>query len=203
MTNKEQTIEKIQELIHQKGHILVGIDGRCASGKTTFALQLQKELGGTVISMDDFFLRPEQRTASRYETPGENVDHERFLEEVLLPLKNGVPVIYRPFDCSTMSLQDPIEVPEAEVTLIEGSYAFHPDLREYYDLKIFMTVEPEIQMQRIQERNPSAAENFRKKWIPLEERYFQACAVEKASDIILDTTQSFNDSAFILDRSKL
>ena len=50
--------------------------------------------------MDHFFLRPEQRTPERLRTPGENVDHERFLEEVLCPLRAGRVFWYRPFDCS-------------------------------------------------------------------------------------------------------
>ena len=38
--------------------------------------------------MDDFFLRPEQRTEERLKEVGGNVDRERFLEEVARPLTN-------------------------------------------------------------------------------------------------------------------
>ena len=68
---------------------VIAIDGRCGSGKTTLATQLSERLGANLIHMDDFFLRPEQRTPERLATPGENIDHERFLSEVLLPLRQG------------------------------------------------------------------------------------------------------------------
>ena len=66
--------------------VLIAIDGRCGSGKSTLGEYLQKTAGAQLLHMDDYYLRPEQRTRERYETPGENVDHERFLEEVMEPL---------------------------------------------------------------------------------------------------------------------
>ena len=57
---------------------LLAIDGRCAAGKTTLAAQLARLSGCTVVPMDHFFLRPEQRTEERFLEPGGNVDRERF-----------------------------------------------------------------------------------------------------------------------------
>ena len=68
-------------LCKQNNLVLAAIDGRCASGKTTLAAQLQQQFDGSVIHMDHFFLRPHQRTPQRYQEPGGNVDRERFLEE--------------------------------------------------------------------------------------------------------------------------
>lgn len=48
---------------------LVAIDGPCASGKTTLANALGGALGLTVFHMDDFFLRPSQRTPERLAEP--------------------------------------------------------------------------------------------------------------------------------------
>ena len=155
--------------------LLVAIDGRCASGKTTLAAQLQKTCGCGVVHMDDFFLRPEQRTQERLDAPGENVDHERFLSEVLLPLSRGEVSQYRPFDCSTQTLGELIQVEPSPVVIVEGSYSCHPALWPYYDLRVFLTISPEEQMRRIVAREGTEyAEVFRTKWIPLEERYFDA-----------------------------
>ena len=81
-----------------KQPVLLAIDGRCGSGNTTLARVLQEKTGAAVVHMDDFFLRPEQRTPERFAEPGGNVDRERVLEEVLLPLKENCPVVYRPYD---------------------------------------------------------------------------------------------------------
>ena len=151
----------------------VAIDGRCASGKTTLAGLLSKELSCPVIHMDHFFLRPEQRTPARLATPGGNIDHERFTEEVLIPLKAGKELTYRPFSCETGCLSDPVHIPSSEIVLIEGSYSHHPDLRDSYDLRILLTVSPEEQMRRILARNGERmAAIFRDRWIPMEENYF-------------------------------
>lgn len=163
-----------------KRPVLIAIDGRCASGKTTLASALQKELGCTVFHMDSFFLRPEQRTVERLSKAGENVDHERFLEEVLMPLKKGEKtVIYRPFDCTDMRLSEAVQVNIGDICVIEGSYSCHSELWEYYDLRVFLDVDKDEQIRRIIRRNgEDRVGDFREKWIPLEEKYFSEYDIE-------------------------
>ena len=178
----EIILRELQALIEReapsKKPFLVAIDGRCASGKSTLARALASRLDANLFHMDDFFLRPEQRTPQRLATPGENIDHERFLTEVLLPIRAGAPFSYRPFSCSSMSLEDPVTIHPKTVSIIEGSYSCHPLLRDHYDLRLFLTVPPEEQMRRLRERDGDYAEVFREKWIPLEEAYFSDCCVE-------------------------
>ena len=167
---------------------LIAIDGRCGSGKSTLAAQLGEYYSCPVIHMDDFFLRPEQRTPERLATPGENIDHERFLAEVLGPLKVSGRCVYRPFRCDTQTLGTAIEVVVKQLCIIEGSYACHPSLREAYDVRIFLSVDPDEQLRRITQRNgEQAAAVFRNKWIPLEEAYFAAHDVAVRCDIQLYT----------------
>ncbi len=105
-----------------KQPILLAIDGRCGSGKTTFARVLQEKAGAAVVHMDDFFLRPEQRTPERFAEPGGNVDRERVLEEVLLPLKAGRPVVYRSYDAHKPAMLEPVHLKPSPITIIESSY---------------------------------------------------------------------------------
>lgn len=179
-------LREAEQLLKERGRVLLAVDGRCGSGKSTFAASLHDRFGWSVIHMDDFFLRPEQRTPERYATPGENVDHERFLEEVLLPLEAGTLTSYRPFDCETFLLAEPVSYTPSSVTVIEGSYACHPALRKHYDLRVFLTLEPEEQLRRIAARNPDKLDDFKERWIPLEERYFSGCGVEDACEYSLE-----------------
>ena len=168
--------------------VLIAIDGRCAAGKTTLALELEKITGGSVFHMDHFFLRPEQRTEERLNTAGENADHERFLEEVLLPLKNGAKIIrYCPFDCKTGTFSENLEIKTGDVCFVEGSYSCHPKLWELYDLHIFLTIGKEEQIKRIICRNgEKRADVFKERWIPLEEKYFKEYDVESRCEMRLE-----------------
>ena len=155
--------------------VRLAIEGGSASGKTTLGQILAERYGCTVFHMDDFFLRPEQRTASRFAEPGGNVDRERFLEEVLLPLRRGEKIFYRRFDCATMQLQKPIEIVPGRLVVTEGAYSMHPELAPYYDLSIFLDISPELQRERISHRNtPEKAKRFFTEWIPMEQAYFAA-----------------------------
>ena len=188
MTPAEHTLllRAIQALLERQAPVLVAIDGRCGAGKSTLAAQLREQLPCRVFHMDDFFLRPEQRTAARLAQPGENVDHERFLTEVLLPARRGEDVTYRPYLCARRSLDAPVAAPAARLTIVEGAYACHPALWEYYDLWVFLTVDSEEQLRRIQARNgPERAIQFRDRWIPLEEAYFAAFDVAARCDMLL------------------
>lgn len=188
MTVQEHLIRRIQKEREAslRPPFIAAIDGRCGAGKTTLAAATAEMLDAPLIHMDDFFLRPEQRSSERLARPGENIDHERFLEEVLIPLSEGRECAYRPFSCSLGALGEPVTVQHGGLVLVEGSYAHHPALAPYYGLRVFVTVTPEEQMRRIRARNGEGmAEVFRKRWIPLEEEYFSAFRIRENADLIL------------------
>ena len=80
--------EEIEKRLEKRPLTLV-VDGPSASGKTTLSEMLREKYDCTVFHMDDFFLRAEQRTPERYAEIGGNIDRERFLEDVLIPLKKA------------------------------------------------------------------------------------------------------------------
>ena len=55
-SNSEKLITAINELVREKPYIILAIDGRCGSGKTTLASYLQKEFKANLFHMDDFYL---------------------------------------------------------------------------------------------------------------------------------------------------
>lgn len=184
-------MEKIAQMIcktvtdlHQE-RILIAIDGSCAAGKTTLANRLKTLFDCNVIHMDDFFLRPEQRTEERLAEPGDNVDYERFWQEVLLPLLAGEAFSYRPFDCSTGSLKEPVAVAPKRITIIEGTYSHHPYFGKPYDLKVFLQVSEDIRKQRILQRPAFLHRRFFEEWIPMEQQYFANFSIEAGSDIVM------------------
>lgn len=177
--------QHIDWFLERRNRVIVAIDGKCTAGKTTLAARLAEIYDCNVFHMDDFFLRPDQRTPERFAQIGGNVDYQRFKAEVLLPLQAGSAFSYRPFNCKTFTLSAPVDVPVKRLNIIEGSYALHPYFGEPYDLKILLTVAPQLQHQRILERPVFLHKRFFEEWIPMENRYIEGFQIADKADIIL------------------
>lgn len=185
MERLEVITQHINWFLERKEQVIVAIDGRCTSGKTTITARLAEIYDCNIFHMDDFFLRPEQRTDARFAEIGGNVDYERFREEVLLPLLSGKEFSYRPFDCKTFTLAPSVPVIPGKLTVIEGSYSLHPYFGDPYDLKLLLTVEEQTQHRRILERPAFLHRRFFEEWIPMENRYLEGFRIEEKADLIL------------------
>ena len=170
----------------EKQMALLAIDGSCTSGKTTLAAELRAAYPCQVIAMDDFFLRPSQRTPERLAQVGGNVDYERFWQEVLSPLCNRQPAIYRPYCCRTGSLLEPVTVEPRGLIVIEGSYSQHPYFGNPYDLRVFLEHTPELQRERVLQRPAHLHKKFLELWIPMENAYFETFHIAEKADLILE-----------------
>lgn len=165
---------------------VVAIDGRAASGKTTLARTLAQITGAGLVCMDDFFLPTEKRSPERLNTPGGNVDYERFISDVLPRLRSPESFTYPCFDCSVMDIKGGREVAASPWRIVEGSYAHHPELGDYMDIRLFRTVDPAEQLRRIRLRNgETMARRFEQDWIPMEEKYFSHFRIEEKADMII------------------
>lgn len=165
------------------GGVIV-IDGPCASGKSTMAIQLASILEGEVIRIDDFFLPMELRTKERLAEAGGNVHYERFKEEVVSKLGSGEKFSYTRFDCSIMDYGKSVEVPASKWRIVEGSYSHHPYFGEYGDIRIYSMIDSDEQMRRILKRNgEEMAQNFKNMWIPMENKYFKEYNIEKRANL--------------------
>lgn len=188
---------RVDALLQQQDMVLVAIDGSCTAGKTTLASELERRYDCNVFHMDDFFLRPEQKTPQRLAEPGGNVDYERFREEVLLPLQTGQNFSYRPYDCSTGGLKAPVSVMPKKLNIIEGTYSHHPCFGDPYDLKVFLRVSEEVRKKRILQRPAFLHKRFFAQWIPMEQQYFAHFAIEAHSDLTAMTEENCEYIAYL------
>ena len=180
-------LAEIDRLMVEKSRVIVALEGGSAAGKSTAAAMLEKIYDCSVFHMDDFFLRPEQRTTARLAEPGGNVDWERFRDEVLSPLTGGESILYRRYSCHTQTLQVPETIVPKALNIVEGAYCMRPELAPSYDLSAFLSVSPELQHSRIKKRNdPDVQTKFFALWIPLENSYFDALDVRSRCDLILE-----------------
>ena len=182
-----RVVERIRELLAQRDRVVVTIDGPCASGKTTLAKRLAEQFDCNLIHMDDFFLRPEQRTPERLAEPGGNFDRERFWDEVMNPIVRYDDITYRPYLCGEGKLGDPVFLPFKQLFIIEGSYSQHPFLgKTTVNLRVFVDISQEKQLERLESRDPEKLNRFLSEWIPMEQKYFKTFRIREQADICLE-----------------
>lgn len=170
----------------KKPRLLVTIDGPCGSGKSTLADALSDALNAPIIRMDDFFLPHALKTPQRLAIPGGNVDLERLMQEVIAPFAAGQPVVYRRYLCREDAFSAPIPLPDAPITILEGSYSMLPDIRRHADLTLFLWINPEVQQERLLQRVGAAwLKDFNARWIPLENAYFDAYHLPDESCVLV------------------
>ena len=178
-------LNRIKEIRKERGRCLVAIDGNSGSGKSTLAAQLAAASGATLLHMDDFFLPPQLRTEARLDTPGGNIDSERFVKEIIKGLEKGRTFSYRAFSCKNSSYIEKT-APHSTVNIFEGVYSMHPDWQAELNLKVFLQIPPEVQQDRILHRSgPEQLKKFTELWIPLENRYFEFCGIRESCDYIV------------------
>ena len=176
--------ERVIELI-ESGVKIIASDGRCASGKSTLTEDVKRVMDINVVRMDDFFLPLSLRTPERFALPGGNVHYERFIDEVIKGFENGGDFSYRVFSCSKMDYDGERRIDSSLPTIVEGSYALHPSFPSYWEKAFFLDVDKEEQLKRLEKRCPEKLEDFKNKWIPLEEAYFSSFSIPSKADEIL------------------
>lgn len=179
-------LQRIDALLNAQPFVRIAIDGRCGAGKSTLGRWLQQIYDANLVHMDDFFLPMDRKTPQRMAEPGGNIDHERFACEIASQPKCA-PITYHPFDCSTQRLGEAIHCAPKPLTIVEGSYAQHPTLKGDYDLTVFLSIDPKIQLERLRQRcGEEMLARFIDEWIPMEEQYFEYFSIREHSDLVFE-----------------
>lgn len=135
---------------------IVGIAGGSASGKTTFANELYKlsaDLGAEIIAADSYYLpQPqlslEKRALTNYDRP-QQFDFD-LLRQHLQDLRVGQSVKVPKYDYAIhdRSIDYDMITPK-RLLIVEGIFALYPqEIRELYDLKIFVELSDEVRFER-------------------------------------------------------
>ena len=154
---------------------LVTLDGPCASGKSTMAERLAAVFGAAVVHTDEFVIPHAQKTPERLAVPGGNSDSERLEREVIAPWKRSGRAVFRRYDCKNDRMLAEEQLPACRVLILEGSYCNVPVIRRYADVRIFLDAGWKTREERLRKRESAQSlQMFRDRWIPLEDRYFEA-----------------------------
>ena len=174
---------------HPTKPLVLALDGRCGSGKTTLANALARQFPASVVlRTDDFYLPPAQRAHGWEQTPCANMDLARLRDEALRPAYAGQAAAYRAYSCRQGDFLPPVQLPAQPLVILEGSYSHHPLLTGYETLRVFVTCSKEEQTRRLQAREGERYASFAARWIPLEEGYFAKYQIAENADFVVDTT---------------
>lgn len=125
--------------------LIVGVAGGTGSGKSTFTKNLQQEFGKdiTVIYYDNYYksrddISVEARKNINYDHP-DALETDLLIEHVRM-LKEGKSVDCPVYNFSTHTRdKETVTITPNRIIVVEGILAFqNPELRELFDLKIFV-----------------------------------------------------------------
>ena len=172
----------------------VGVDGVSAAGKTTFADALLRHIEAPVVraSFDDFHF-PRAVRYARGETADsyyeDTFDTARFRRELLEPFARGEPVRTRIFDhVHDLPIDEPASPPPpGAVLLVDGVWLHKPELRDAFDLTIWLEVDREVALTRAVARD-GMAERYAARYYPGETRYLVEVGPARLADLVVDNT---------------
>lgn len=167
---------------------LVAIDGRGGSGKTKLAAYITNILEDfTFIEGDDYFEpNDDPRTWGDF-------NDERFIQDVIDPLKRGGTFHYRPYDYEHKVIEDGRLIKVSKGLCLERCYSFAFDLD--WDLKIWVDTPRNICLERGLSRDndmDKALVAWQEVWQPKEDSYIKKTDPIKIADIIIDGTTLFD-----------
>jgi uridine kinase len=171
--------------------LLVGIDGRGGSGKSTFARQLERAAPDvTVVEFDDFYLRLRERQAraTRGDTEvGANFDWRRLREQVLVPLSQDATAEYQRYDWPRDELAEWHSVPVGGIVIIEGNYSTRKELFDFYDFTLWIDALDALRLERgIRRGGEDTRQRWLTEWMPEEERYLASENPVERVHLVLD-----------------
>src|SRR5690606_2441465 len=189
--------------------LIIGIAGGTGSGKTTVVHNILKNLNTEnvlVISQDNYY--KDHKELSFDEREKINFDHPRsidfdLLTQDVMKLKNGENIEQPVYSFLTHSrTEETLLTHPKDVIIVEGILVLtHPDLRNLFDVKIFVHADSDERLIRrirrdIQERGRDLEEvlgRYQKTLKPMHEQFIEPSKIH--ADIIVPNMKKKNEVA--------
>ena len=188
-TSPEHVLSALSRLASSESRrpLLVCIDGFGGAGKSTFSGMIRDvPKVSAVVEGDDFYGPAEADWSSLSPQEGFErfFDHERLSREVLRPLRRAEHARYQRYDWHSNVLGDWIELPADGIVVVEGVYMLRPQLREFWDLSIFVDTPWPIRLDRQVSRGENTEDEIRL-WTDAEKYYEQTFEPTTQADFVL------------------
>jgi uridine kinase len=158
---------------------ILAIDGRSASGKTTFAARLARALNAPIVHSDDVAWH-----------------HSFFdwwplmLEEIITPFRAGQAIDWKPEAWTAQGREGSIVVPKSQTLILEGVSATRRELSEHIDVPIWVETDMQVAETRGLERDGPDGHDFWFEWQASERPFFEADKPWDRAKLIVDGAPS-------------
>lgn len=214
----DQVVARIDALGEQRLRVVV--DGLTAAGKTSFGRELARGLarmGRPVYraTLDDFKrpwrdrYRYDRESAEGYYRNASDIDALRsLLLDPAAPTGDGVialcsidPITQIDHSMTTVAM------PANGVLVVDGVFAFRPELDAYWDLRVWLEIDPEVSMRRGVERDAEmdggveeSTRLHRDRYLAGELLYIAEVDPRAVADVVVDNTDFERPHLLRLDR---
>lgn len=208
----DRRAEMIREVAHcivalpRSAPVRVAVDGRTASGKTTFADELAiavEQAGRPVIRAQiDGFHRPRVERYRRGRMSAEGYyrdarDLDAVVSLLLAPLAPGGDRMIRTesfdLDADQPIDADPRRADDDAVLIVDGTFLQRPELAAHWDATIYVRTSPAVCLQRGIDRDSAhlggseqTQRMYAERYQPAYEMYEQEASPEQGADLIID-----------------
>jgi uridine kinase len=161
---------------------VLGIDGRSGSGKSSLSLAVRAALDPApqIVHIEDLYPGWDGLTDGA----------ARLLDWVLQPLADGAPASYRRYDWERGEYSGtPIEVPPADVLIVEGVGAGARDCAPYLAALVYLDAPEPVRFERAMARDGETYRAHWRRWAVQEERLLADDDARSRADLILGTQQ--------------
>lgn len=190
--------------------LLIGVDSKDASGKTTFANNLsstlQKRTDREIIrvSLDDFFQPRSVRSRQENQASGcyeDTFNIKGIIGHLFASIKTDGTYTAKIFDYETDSS---VKIKSTRASLnavfvIDGVFLQRPEFREYWDYTILLDVSDDTAIKRGSIRDTSrignieaARQKYIDRYIASQNIYYDECNPREKANIIIDNTDYEN-----------
>jgi uridine kinase len=193
--NDKEIIEESKRLSEsRKSPLIIALDGRSGTGKSTLSKNIAEKLGAAVIVGDDFYIGG-TLTEWAKRNPKEKaelvIDWKRIRNEALIPLKEGHEASWYPFNWETLQglAEEPIIFTPSKIVILDGAYSARPELADLIDVAVLLQLADPIRRQRLKEREGGLfVEEWHPVWDEAEEYYFTHIKPPETFDFIVRGT---------------
>jgi uridine kinase len=149
-----------------------------------------------VVEGDDFYSDIDWDERAGF-SPGEayarNYDWQRLRDQVLLPARNAASALrYQRYEWDNRQIGQWIEISMPEAVIVEGVYTLRPELREFFDLKVFVKASQNTRLDRMRARHQQYTEEIRslhdaqiERWVAAENYYATGFEPQEHADIVI------------------